>query len=195
MRPRVGPRAAGAEAAEFLLAPKIITVFGASSVRRGSEGYREAHRLGRLLAEAGFVVCNGGYGGTMEASARGAREAGGATLGITNALFDPSPANPYIDDERKAPDFYERLRQMLALGEGYVCLRGSVGTLTEFSLTWTLLQTGAIPRRPFLCVGPAWRGVVEAYRAHLLMRPKDFHIVTLVDTVDEAAAHLRAHLV
>ena len=173
---------------------RIVTVFGASGASRGSEAYEQARRLGRLLAEAGLTVCNGGYGGTMEATARGAREAGGRAIGITNAVFGPRPANRYIDDERRAPDFFERLRQLLTLGEAYVCLPGSVGTLTEFSLAWTLLQTRALPRRPFVCVGPAWRAVLDAYRANLAMRPKDFALVTLADSVDDAVAHIGAKL-
>ena len=173
--------------------PHIVTVFGASSARPSSPEYDEALRLGRLLAEAGFTVCNGGYGGTMEATARGARQAGGVAIGITNALFDPRAANRYITDERKAPDFYERLRRLISLGDAYVCLRGSVGTLTEFSLTWTLLQTGAIAHKPFLCVGAAWRAVLDAYRAQLPVRAKDLALITLVDTVDAAAETLRHH--
>ena len=173
---------------------RIVTVFGASGARPGSAEYAEALRLGRLLAEAGFTLCNGGYGGTMEATARGAREAGGHTIGITNAVFDPRPANRYIADERKAPDFFERLRRLLTLGEAYVCLRGSVGTLTEFSLSWTLLQTGAVSPRPFICVGPAWRAVLDAYRANLPIREKDFALIARVDTVDEAVTRVRSAL-
>jgi len=174
--------------------PRIITVFGASSARPGSREYAEARRLGRLLAEAGFAVCNGGYSGTMEASARGAREAGGATIGITNAVFDPRRANRHIGDERKAPDFFERLRRLLTLGDAYVCLRGSVGTLTEFSLAWTLLQTGALAPRPLICVGDAWKAILDAYRSQLPVRPRELRLITLVDTPDEAVAHLRAVL-
>ena len=171
---------------------RIVTIFGASAARPGTKGYDDALRLGRLLAEAGFVICNGGYGGTMEASARGARKAGGRAIGITNAVFDPRHANRYIDDERKAPDFFERLRALLTLGEAYICLPGSVGTLTEFSLAWTLLQTGAVSPRPFLCVGPCWPAVLDAYRQHLAIRPKDFALITLVDTVEEAVSALKA---
>ncbi len=174
--------------------PRIVTVFGASSARPGSPEYAEALRLGRLLAEAGLTVCNGGYSGTMAATARGARRAGGAPIGITNALFDPSAANRYIADERKAPDFYERLRRLISLGDAYVCLRGSVGTLTEFSLTWTLLQTRAIPRKPFICVGAAWRAVLDAYRANLPVRARDLALVTVVDTVEAAVDILRRSL-
>ena len=166
----------------------IVTVFGASSAKPGSREYHEAERLGRLLAEAGFDICNGGYSGTMEASARGATQAGGAAIGITNAVFDPRSPNRYITDERKAPDFFERLRRLLDLGAAYVCLRGSVGTLTEFSLAWTLLQTGALAPRPLICVGPAWRAVLDAYRESLPVRAKDFALITLVDTADEAVA-------
>lgn len=176
---------------------KTVTVFGASSgsgARPGTEAYEQAWRLGRLLAEAGFSICNGGYGGTMEASARGAREAGGSAIGVTNALFDPAPANLYIDDERKAPDFFERLRRLLTLGDAYVCLPGGVGTLTEFSLAWTLLQTRALPRRPFLCVGAPWRAVLATYRAHLAVRPKDFGLITLVETVEAAADEVVARV-
>jgi len=173
---------------------RIVTVFGASGARPGSAEYAEALRLGRLLAEAGFTVCNGGYSGTMEATARGAREAGGHTIGITNAVFDPRPANRYIADERKAPDFFERLRRLLTLGEAYVCLRGSVGTLTEFSLACTLVQTRAISPRPIVCVGPAWRAVLDAYRANLPLRRKDLALVTLVDGVEEAVSVIRSAL-
>lgn len=174
---------------------RIVTIFGASSAHPDSPEYGEALRLGRLLAQAGFTICNGGYSGIMEATARGAREAGGFTIGITNALFDPRPANRYIDEERKAPDFFERLRRLLTLGEAYVCLRGSVGTLTEFSLAWTLLQTGALSPRPFICVGPAWREILQAYRTHLPLREKDLALISCVDTVDEAVALLtsRSH--
>ena len=97
---------------------KTVTVFGASSgsgASRATDLYEQALRLGCLLAEAGYTVCNGGYGGTMEASARGARGAGGSAVGITNAVFDPKPANAWIDDERKAPDFFERLRRLITL--------------------------------------------------------------------------------
>ncbi len=61
----------------------IITAFGSSRPQPGSQAYETAQALGAALAKSGFVVANGGYGGTMEATARGAREAGGTTIGVT----------------------------------------------------------------------------------------------------------------
>src|SRR5438067_12794730 len=65
----------------------VVSVFGGSRVARGSDEYEAARLLGRRLAECGFVVCNGGYDGTMEAASRGAKEVGGRTIGVTVDLF------------------------------------------------------------------------------------------------------------
>ena len=53
----------------------VVTVFGGSHVQEGGPEYASARDLGKLLAQAGYTVCNGGYGGVMEASARGAKDA------------------------------------------------------------------------------------------------------------------------
>ena len=95
---------------------RIITVFGSSLPGEGSSAYNAARRLGRLLAEAGYAVCNGGYGGLMEASAWGAREAGGHTIGITCAIW-PRPANPYIAEEFRTQNFPQRLMTLIERGD------------------------------------------------------------------------------
>ena len=83
---------------------KTVTVFGSSLPAEGSAAYLEAQRLGRLLAEAGYAVCNGGYGGLMEAR-RGARaKPAGIPMGITCVIW-PRPANPYIVEEVRTQNF------------------------------------------------------------------------------------------
>ena len=62
---------------------KMISVFGGSQCRPGDREYEEAHEVGRLLAEAGYVVCTGGYQGTMAAASQGAFGAGGSVVGVT----------------------------------------------------------------------------------------------------------------
>ena len=66
---------------------EIVTVFGSSRPVAGDAHYAEALELGAALAAKGLVVCSGGYGGVMEAVSRGAKEAGGRTLGIDGAIF------------------------------------------------------------------------------------------------------------
>jgi uncharacterized protein (TIGR00725 family) len=72
-----------------------ITVFGGSRCASDSPEYVEALRLGRLLVEAGFDVCSGGYYGVMEAISRGAHEAGGEVIGVTMNQFKATP-NAYL---------------------------------------------------------------------------------------------------
>jgi hypothetical protein len=95
---------------------KTVAIFGSSLPDERSVAYREAVRLGRLLAEAGYAVCNGGYTGLMEASARGAREAGGHTIGVTCVIW-PRRANPYIVEEVRTQSFPERLMTLIERGQ------------------------------------------------------------------------------
>jgi uncharacterized protein (TIGR00730 family) len=154
----------------------------------------QAERLGRLLAEAGFTVLCGGYGGTMEAVSRAAHQAGGQIIGVTMDLFSPHlEPNPWLTHEQRVKDFFPRLER-LTRADAFVVLQGGIGTLTEATLAWSLLQTGQIPPRPFLFVGESWRRLFDAFRAETLMTRRDFALATMVRSPDEALALLEKAL-
>ena len=92
---------------------KTIGVFGSSRREEGSDLYRQAYELGGALARAGYAVLTGGYAGSMGAASRGAAEAGGRVIGVTCAIFDPTPPNPWLTEEIKAPSLLARLEIML----------------------------------------------------------------------------------
>ncbi|HXI93207.1 MAG TPA: LOG family protein, partial [Blastocatellia bacterium] len=115
-----------------------ITVFGGSRCGPDAAEYKEALRLGRLLVEAGFDVCSGGYAGVMEAISRGAHEAGGHVIGVTMEQFKSAP-NPYLKKIEPSADFYARLQILIRDSAGYIALRGGMGTVTEISLVWNKL--------------------------------------------------------
>ena len=94
----------------------VVTIFGSSQAEEKDPDYGRARALGKKLAGAGFTLCNGGYGGIMEASARGAKEAGGRTLGVTTEDFG-GPVNRWIDEEIKMKKWSERLFKMIELGD------------------------------------------------------------------------------
>src|SRR3974390_2511570 len=75
---------------------KIVTVFGGSRPEAGAAEYEEARALGAALSKRGLAVCTGGYGGTMEAASRGAKESGGKVYGVT-AEFFARKANEWVD--------------------------------------------------------------------------------------------------
>ncbi|HLQ34421.1 MAG TPA: LOG family protein, partial [Chloroflexota bacterium] len=122
---------------------KIITVFGSSRSSEGDADYDEARKLGRLLAQAGFTICSGGFGGSMEAVSRGAREGGGRTIGVTVDLIRRS-ANPWLDEEVRTETIFRRIEHMVTIAHGFVALRGGAGTLAEMALTMNLLFLEAL---------------------------------------------------
>jgi len=160
---------------------KTVTVFGSSLPTEGSPAYREAQRLGRLLAEAGYAVCNGGYGGLMEASARGAREAGGHTIGVTCTIWERT-ANPYIIKEIRTRDFPDRLMTLMECGDAYIVLPGGTGTLAELALAWEMMNKSSLSRtvggpKPILVQAPYWQPIIDCLRQEGQLKDSDPHWV------------------
>lgn len=170
---------------------RIISVFGGSRVAEGSAAYQEAYELGRRLALAGYDVASGGYEGTMDGLSRGAAESGCRAIGVTSDLFDPSLPSRWLTDEHRTPNLYARLQTLISLGDGFVALRGGIGTLSEVTLTWSLLQVGQMSSRPFILLGDSWRGVVDAFTQHTDMGSSILALARVTHTVEETIALLR----
>ena len=171
----------------------VVTVFGSSQTIDGDAEYEQARLLGRLLARAGFVVCNGGYGGVMEASSRGASETGGASIGLTVDFFGGREANPFVTREIRNTTLFERLANFVGLSEAFVVLKGGVGTLAEFSTIWNLLQTRAISAKPIIFIGAQWPQIIENLRQDMRIRDKDVKLLRFVSTAEEAVKILSKH--
>jgi hypothetical protein len=170
---------------------RIISVFGGSRVPEGSAAYREAYELGQQLALAGYAVASGGYEGTMDALSRGAAEADGHVIGATTDLFNPSLPTRWLSEERRTPDLYTRLQTLISMGDGFIALRGGIGTLSEVTLTWSLLQVGQISSRPFILLGDNWHGVVDAFSQYSDMGSSILSLVQVADTIEETIRLLR----
>lgn len=169
-----------------------IAVFGASSTIPGHPDYAEAIRCGALLAEAGFSVATGGYGGLMEAVSRGASEAGGHVVGITApSLFPSRPgANAFVAEERPAIDLASRIGDMIAFSAGTIALQGSIGTMTEMMVAWNdafISQLSDVDPRPVVAVGPIWADFVATIGDRL---STDASLVTCVPDVETAVAEV-----
>ncbi len=150
------------------IARKIVTVFGSSRLSEGDEEYWLAYEVGKNLALHGFTVCNGGYAGIMEASARGAKEAGGKTIGVTFKNNFKKNVNHWIDEEMFQPTLLERMMKLVELGNAYVVLKGGTGTLLELAAVWEFINKGLLKEKPIVIVGDFWDGVIETLRKELL---------------------------
>ena len=143
--------------------PKVITVFGSSRPAEGHGDYSEAVELGRALAEAGFAVCTGGYGGVMEGVSRGARDAGGRVLAVTSSFFR-ARVNRWVEEETKVASWQERLFELVRRGDGYVACKGGTGTLVELAVVWEMLNKKAMDHRPFVVLGDFWQPILARVR-------------------------------
>ncbi|HUI41547.1 MAG TPA: LOG family protein [Terriglobia bacterium] len=182
-----------------------VTIFGSSLPPEHSDAYEEARQLGRALAERGFAVCNGGYSGLMEASARGAREAGGHTVGVTCSVW-MREANPWIAEEVCTASFPERIMTLIARGDAYVVLPGGTGTLAELALAWELMNKSVLSatvggRKPLVIVGPYWQPVIDCLdqEPRLVSPTPDRHLaamklISVVPCARDAAELLAARL-
>jgi uncharacterized protein (TIGR00725 family) len=130
----------------------------------GEQVYEQARVLGAAIAEAGWRLCNGGYGGTMEAACRGAVEAGGPdaqTIGVTCSAFGRKGANRWVRQEIATSNLNDRVARLIELGDAYVVLPGSTGTLLELAMVWELTNKRFITGKPIVLMGNFWQPVVE----------------------------------
>ena len=142
--------------------PRVISVFGSGRVRDEHAVYGQARELGRLLAESGYAVCTGGYGGVMEAALRGAAEAGGSTIGVTLKNSKSKP-NAWVRDAEPMDGWRLRLERLIERGDGYAVLDGGVGTLNEFFMVWEMANK-KLRKKPMIIFGAFLRSLLESLR-------------------------------
>ncbi|MHC4618782.1 MAG: LOG family protein [Planctomycetota bacterium] len=148
------------------MSEKIAAIFGSGRTKDSDSAYALAYETGKVLAQAGFVLANGGYGGSMLASAKGAAEAGGEVIGVTCSAFGRGSANEYITREIVTPSLDERLDTLIRLGQGYVVLPGGTGTLLELAKVWELKNKGFIGAdKPIILLGGFWQPLADLMRA------------------------------
>ena len=161
---------------------KIVTIFGTSRAKPGDAIFQLAFQLGSELAGAGFTTANGGYGGTMTASAKAATEAGGKTIGVICSAFDSAP-NEYITRQIATETLTERLDKLIELGDGYIVLPGGTGTLLELAKVWELQNKNFITRaKPIIIIGDFWQKLLDAIAID------DAGAIGIIKKADTAAA-------
>lgn len=172
-----------------------VTVFGSARFGEDHRYYALARELGARLATMGFTVMTGGGPGIMEAANRGAREAGGASIGANIELPSEQHPNPYLDTFVEFRHFFVRKVMLVKYSYAFVALPGGFGTLDEIFETATLIQTGKIQSFPLVVMGTDyWGPLIDFMRGRMVaegtISPGDLAALLVTDSVDEAAAHI-----
>lgn len=172
---------------------RVITIFGSARPLPGSPGYDLAYRLGGALARQGFAICNGGYAGTMEAAAKGARDAGGHTIGVTCDLFTRT-ANPWIVEEIRTPRLTDRIIKLAERGSAYVILPGGTGTLLELAFVLEMVNKRFSAERPIVLLGPFWGPVLRPLEEEMKQEGLEDlgRFLAIITTPEETAEYLNS---
>ena len=168
-----------------------VTIFGSARVGEDSGHYRTARETAGRFAEAGFAVVTGGGPGVMEAANRGAKEAGGLSVGFNIELPHEQGLNPYCDVSMTFKHFYARKTMFVKAAEGFVIFPGGFGTLDEMYEALTLIQTGKVLNFPVVLFdSDHWEEMLGWVRGALLadgmVSPDDVELLHVTDDPAEA---------
>jgi uncharacterized protein (TIGR00730 family) len=172
-----------------------VTVFGSARVKADTPNYELGRRLGGAIARLGFTVMTGGGPGIMEAVNRGAKDAGGRSVGCSIKLPVEQKPNAYLDRCVTMHYFFVRKALLIKYSYAFVVMPGGAGTLDELFEALTLIQTGKIQNFPIVIMGTSyWKELIEFINKMAefgMISRLDASLIYATDSVDEAIAHIR----
>ncbi len=176
-----------------------VSIFGSARLKEDDPYYELAIEIAEKITDIGFGVITGGGPGIMEAGNRGARAGNGKSIGLNIDLPFEQHYNPYIDKGYNINFDYFFVRKVMFVkySQGFIVMPGGFGTLDEVSEALTLIQTNKIARFPIVMVGTKfWSGLLDWFKDTLLenglINASDLELFRVVDTADEAVAHIKA---
>ncbi|MFL5736202.1 MAG: TIGR00730 family Rossman fold protein [Actinomycetota bacterium] len=173
-----------------------VTVFGSARLPRVDPWYERGMRLGRGLARHDLAVVTGGGPGLMEATNRGAQEAGGLSVGFGIELPMEQRLNAWLDLSYEFRHFYARKVCFVKAAEAFIVLPGGWGTNDELFEALTLVQTGKIRHFPVILLGSEhWQPFLDWGKRLVeegMILATDMDLVMVTDDPDEAVASVAA---
>ena len=173
-----------------------ISIFGSARLGEDDPYYRSTVEIAKGIVELGYAVITGGGPGIMEAGNRGAKEAGGVSVGLGIELPFEQGMNGYVDLGVDFRYFFARKTMFVKYSSGYVVMPGGFGTFDELFEALCLMQTHKIDLFPVVLVGRAyWQGLLDWLRTAVaeggMINAVDIDLLRVVDTPEEALEVLR----
>ena len=176
-----------------------VTVFGSARFEEGNPYYELARQVGESVARLGFTVITGGGPGVMEAASRGAKEAGGFTVGCNIVLPEEQTLNAYVDRAVSFDHFFVRKVMLVKYSYAFVVMPGGLGTMDELFEALTLIQTAKIENFPVVLMSSEFYRPLMGFLAKMVaagtISNTDLDLLLLTDSVEEAMDHIQRHAV
>lgn len=163
-----------------------IAIFGSSHSGADSPLCKEVVEVCKKLAEAGYVIVNGGGPGVMRAATEGAKAAGGKVIGVTfladkGMHFEGKDPLNKVDVEITTKNYAERTLTLLKEGQVYIVFNGGTGTISEFGMAWGLAKLYFGHHKPLILYGKFWKNIIQTFKANMIMRPEELEVYKIVD--------------
>jgi len=172
-----------------------VSIFGSSRAPRRSKYYRLAERMARELVKAGYNIITGAGPGAMEAANKGAKEAGGQSVGLNIELPQEQQPNPYLTTLLQFRYFFVRKMMFVKYSCAFVIFPGGFGTMDEFFESLTLVQTHKIESFPVVLMGSTyWHPLAQWLRNFMLAEGciggADLQLFHIMDEPEEAVRYI-----
>ena len=172
-----------------------VTIFGSARFKDGHPYYEKTEELAARIARLGFTIMTGGGPGIMEAANKGAKEAGGRSVGCNIVLPMEQQPNSYLDKWVNIKYFFVRKTLLLKYSYAFVVMPGGYGTLDEYFEALTLIQTKMINQFPIVIFDTAFHKEllehIDLLKREQTISPEDTDLFLVTDSVDEAVAYIQ----
>jgi uncharacterized protein (TIGR00730 family) len=172
-----------------------VTIFGSARFKSNHPWYSKAEEMGAAIARLGFTVMTGGGPGIMEAANKGAKQAGGRSVGCNIVLPHEQHHNPYLDKWVNMEYFFVRKTLLIKYSYAFIVMPGGFGTLDEYFEAITLIQTGKIEKFPIVIFDKDFHAGLLAHIQHMkqngTISPADEQLYLVTDSVEEAAQFIK----
>lgn len=176
-----------------------VTIFGSARFTEDNEYYQQAREMGAAVARLGFTVLTGGGPGIMEAANRGAREAGGRSVGCNIILPKEQNPNPYLDKWVNIKYFFVRKTLLTKYSYAFIVMPGGFGTLDEFFEAITLIQTKTMSNFPIVIFEKNYHQKVVDHIQLMLdkktISPEDLQLYIVTDSIEAAVSYIRENTI
>ena|SRR3989338_1226557 len=167
-----------------------VAIFGSSHVDENNPLFKESFEVCKKLAEAGYVIVDGGGPGVMRAASLGAKAGGGKVIGVTfqadpKMHFEGRDPRNKFDVEIKTKNYLERTLTLMKEGQVYVIFQGGTGTISEFGMAWGLAKLYFGHHKPLILYGKFWGNIMQVFKDNMLLRSEELKVFKIVESPEE----------
>ena len=177
--------------------PLAICFLGGAAWKIDEEPYIQAFETAKLLAENGYQIVDGGGPGVMEAATNGAHAGGAKVLAVS---YHPNkPKRHYegisehnnFDFEVITLDYFDRTKVMLQTSDVHIIFKGSIGTMSEFGMTWVSSWIHEPNSKPIILYGSFWNDILDAIERNMTLEMGEREMLKICSTPEEVLSYIK----